>query len=66
LSNAFQRRVVYQYGLGHAINKDGNPLMLHSGMFIPAILGQGDEDQVSQWLPRAFAGEIIGTYAQVI
>lgn len=34
-------------------------------MFIPAILGQGSTDQQVEWLQKALAMDIIGTYAQV-
>ncbi|MED6113619.1 acyl-coenzyme A oxidase [Stylosanthes scabra] len=37
---------------------------LHWGMFIPAIKGQGTEEQQQQWLPLAQRMQIIGCYAQ--
>ncbi|XP_054795744.1 peroxisomal acyl-coenzyme A oxidase 1-like [Prosopis cineraria] len=37
---------------------------LHWGMFIPAIKGQGTEEQQQQWLPLAYKMQIIGCYAQ--
>eukprot|EP00249_Psilotum_nudum_P013455 c24341_g1_i1 orf=229-789(+) len=37
---------------------------LHWGMFIPAIKGQGTEEQQSKWLPLAYKQAIIGCYAQ--
>ncbi|XP_069177751.1 peroxisomal acyl-coenzyme A oxidase 1-like isoform X1 [Procambarus clarkii] len=46
------------------ILKDGNPLMLHWGMFIPGIKGQGTPEQKKKWVPLATSGRIIGTYAQ--
>lgn len=46
------------------ILKDGNPLMVHLSMFIPAILGQANSEQQEKWLGRSLRNEIIGTYAQ--
>ncbi|MQM00172.1 hypothetical protein Taro_032903 [Colocasia esculenta] len=37
---------------------------LHWGMFIPAIKGQGTEEQQEKWLPLAHKMQIIGCYAQ--
>ncbi|PPR83977.1 hypothetical protein GOBAR_AA36742 [Gossypium barbadense] len=37
---------------------------LHWGMFIPAIKGQGTEEQHEKWLPMAYKMQIIGCYAQ--
>ncbi|XP_071705869.1 peroxisomal acyl-coenzyme A oxidase 1-like [Rutidosis leptorrhynchoides] len=37
---------------------------LHWGMFIPAIEGQGTEEQQKKWLPLAKKMQIIGCYAQ--
>jgi hypothetical protein len=34
-------------------------------MFIPAIKGQGTEEQQAKWLPLAETLQIVGTYAQV-
>ncbi|XP_015119156.1 probable peroxisomal acyl-coenzyme A oxidase 1 [Diachasma alloeum] len=50
--------------LGSGICKDGNPLALHYVMFIPAIMGQGTVEQQGYWISRAWACNIIGTYAQ--
>nr|XP_026497149.1 probable peroxisomal acyl-coenzyme A oxidase 1 [Vanessa tameamea] len=47
-----------------AIVKDNSPFMLHSEMFIIAIMGQGTDEQKEYWLKRANNLEIIGTYAQ--
>ncbi|XP_046963971.1 probable peroxisomal acyl-coenzyme A oxidase 1 [Vanessa cardui] len=47
-----------------AIVKDNSPFMLHSEMFIIAIMGQGTEEQKEYWLRRANNMEIMGTYAQ--
>ena len=49
-----------------------NPLLLSSsfdrdffqGMFVPALKGQGTEEQLQKWLPLATKMEIIGCYAQ--
>ncbi|KAH1249118.1 Peroxisomal acyl-coenzyme A oxidase 1 [Glycine max] len=35
-----------------------------SGMFVPAIKGQGTEEQQKKWLPLAHKMQIIGCYAQ--
>ncbi|KAF6165355.1 hypothetical protein GIB67_018799 [Kingdonia uniflora] len=37
---------------------------LHWGMFIPAIKGQGTEQQQQKWLALAYKMQIIGCYAQ--
>ncbi|KAF8380537.1 hypothetical protein HHK36_028024 [Tetracentron sinense] len=37
---------------------------LHWGMFLPAIKGQGTEEQQKKWLPLAYKMQIIGCYAQ--
>ncbi|ESQ52191.1 hypothetical protein EUTSA_v10016360mg [Eutrema salsugineum] len=37
---------------------------LHWGMFVPAIKGQGTEEQKQKWLPLAYKLQIIGCYAQ--
>ncbi|KAG2604374.1 hypothetical protein PVAP13_4NG058433 [Panicum virgatum] len=37
---------------------------LHWGMFVPAIKGQGTEEQQKKWLPLAYKFQIIGCYAQ--
>ncbi|KAK1304782.1 Peroxisomal acyl-coenzyme A oxidase 1 [Acorus calamus] len=37
---------------------------LHWGMFIPAIKGQGTDEQQKKWLPLAKKMQIIGCYAQ--
>ncbi|CAL0311649.1 unnamed protein product [Lupinus luteus] len=37
---------------------------LHWGMFVPAIKGQGTDEQQQQWLPLANKMQIIGCYAQ--
>ncbi|KAL8111477.1 hypothetical protein AgCh_019263 [Apium graveolens] len=37
---------------------------LHWGMFIPAIRGQGTDEQHKKWLPLAQKMQIIGCYAQ--
>jgi acyl-CoA oxidase len=33
-------------------------------MFVPAIKGQGTEEQQKKWLPMAYKFQIIGCYAQ--
>ena len=42
----------------------GHPFGLHYSMFIPTIEGQGTDEQIQEFLPRAKRLEIIGTYAQ--
>ncbi|CAL5436943.1 unnamed protein product [Camellia sinensis] len=37
---------------------------LHWGMFVPAIKGQGTEEQQQKWLPLAYKMQIIGCYGQ--
>ena len=55
----------YRSLLHAAVFKDNSPFALHVAMFIPAILGQADEEQKKYWMNRASKMEIIGTYAQV-
>lgn len=43
---------------------EGVPIGVHYGMFIPGILGHGDDDQMSKWLGDAMDLKIIGCYAQ--
>lgn len=45
--------------------KEVTPFLLHFGMFVPTIMGQGTQEQQAQWLPRALDVQILGTYAQV-
>ncbi|XP_037782718.1 probable peroxisomal acyl-coenzyme A oxidase 1, partial [Penaeus monodon] len=59
-----QYRAFLNAGTIRGITKDGNPLALHTAMFIPAIMGQGTREQQEKWLGRALKGEIVGTYAQ--
>ena len=33
-------------------------------MFIPALRGQGTEEQINKWVPLAEENQIIGTYMQ--
>lgn len=47
-----------------AFFKEVSPFLLHLGMFVPTIIGQGTPEQQMHWLPRALGMEIIGTYAQ--
>ncbi|KAF9423220.1 hypothetical protein HW555_001289 [Spodoptera exigua] len=54
----------YRSLLHAAVFKDNSPFSLHLAMFIPAILGQADEEQKKYWMKRASKMEIIGTYAQ--
>lgn len=49
---------------GSAVLKDGNPLLVHYAMFIPAIMGQGTPQQQGYWVARCWDGSIVGTYAQ--
>ncbi|KAL7123453.1 hypothetical protein ACP275_01G105700 [Erythranthe tilingii] len=37
---------------------------LHWGMFVPALKGQGTDEQQAKWLPLAYKMQIIGCYAQ--
>ncbi|CAH0690974.1 unnamed protein product [Chilo suppressalis] len=47
-----------------AVIKDISPFLLHNGMFVPTIAGQGTPEQQAEWLPKAESMQIIGTYAQ--
>ncbi|XP_063833308.1 probable peroxisomal acyl-coenzyme A oxidase 1 [Ostrinia nubilalis] len=44
--------------------RDMSPFLLHLGMFILTIEGQGTPEQQSEWLPKAHSMQIIGSYAQ--
>lgn len=50
--------------LGSGLTPDGNPFSLHYVMFLPTLMGQGTPDQQAEWMGRAWACNIIGTYAQ--
>ncbi|GBP29032.1 Probable peroxisomal acyl-coenzyme A oxidase 1 [Eumeta japonica] len=50
--------------VAQAVIKDVSPFLLHFGMFVPTIVGQGDAEQLSYWLPRALDMNIIGAYVQ--
>jgi len=39
-------------------------MMPHFGLFVPTILGQGSEEQIGAWLPRALTFQLVGSYAQ--
>ena len=41
-----------------------SPMGLQHDMFIPAVMGQGTENQQRRWGEQAMACEIIGIYAQ--
>lgn len=43
---------------------EGVPIGVHFGMFIPGIIGHGNDEQQSEWLGRAMELNIIGCYAQ--
>ncbi|KAL6001748.1 acyl-coenzyme A oxidase [Asimina triloba] len=48
--------------LGNLSHSDDDWLL--AGMFIPAVKGQGTEEQQQKWLPLAYRMQIIGCYAQ--
>ncbi|VVC95918.1 unnamed protein product [Leptidea sinapis] len=50
--------------LADAYFKEISPFLLHMGMFIPTIIGQGSPEQQAEWLPKALSFQVIGTYAQ--
>ncbi|XP_028165894.1 probable peroxisomal acyl-coenzyme A oxidase 1 [Ostrinia furnacalis] len=50
--------------LGSAPTYDGTSMALHYLMFVPAIVSQGTEEQQAHWLPRAWNGNFIGSFAQ--
>ena len=43
---------------------EGNPLWLHSGMFLDFMKKQTTEEQKAKWLPLAESYKLVGTYAQ--
>ncbi|XP_050594997.1 probable peroxisomal acyl-coenzyme A oxidase 1 [Bombus affinis] len=55
---------IFRRVLGTALFEDGNPLLLHYGMFLPALMGQANSEQQAYWINRAWTGDVIGTYAQ--
>ncbi|XP_075992761.1 acyl-coenzyme A oxidase 1-like [Anticarsia gemmatalis] len=64
LSEQDKATAAYRSLLSSAVFKDNSPFALQLAMFIPAIVGQADEEQRKYWLKRASNFEIIGTYAQ--
>ncbi|CAI5456765.1 unnamed protein product [Caenorhabditis angaria] len=46
------------------MGRDLHPLSLHYIMFLPTLQGQTDDEQLDEWLPKAIARSIVGTYAQ--
>lgn len=46
------------------ILKEGSPIGLHFGMFLPALRNLGTPEQQAEWVPKAIDCKIIGTYAQ--
>ncbi|XP_059058434.1 probable peroxisomal acyl-coenzyme A oxidase 1 [Achroia grisella] len=44
--------------------KDISPFFLHDTMFLVTIWGQMNEEQQAEWMPKAKALKVIGTYAQ--
>lgn len=50
--------------IGSGLMAEGNPLLLHYGMFMPTIMGQGTVEQQVYWLSKSWNSSIIGTYAQ--
>ncbi|CAG9796947.1 unnamed protein product [Diatraea saccharalis] len=53
-----------RFRVGHGVFKDVSPFLLHDGMFVATIIGQGTPEQQAEWLPKAENMQIIGTYAQ--
>ncbi|KAE9552040.1 hypothetical protein FO519_004731 [Halicephalobus sp. NKZ332] len=43
---------------------DGHPLGIHLIMTIPALMNNADEEQLDEWLPKAFSREFVATYSQ--
>lgn len=54
----------YKYKIQLGVVKDVSPFMLHMGMFVPTVVNQSSEEQLAEWLPKAWNMQIIGTYAQ--
>ncbi|KAB1216989.1 Peroxisomal acyl-coenzyme A oxidase 1 [Morella rubra] len=53
-----------KFGNGGYNTMDNGVLRFDHGMFVPAIKGQGTEEQQKKWLPLAYKMQIIGCYAQ--
>ncbi|CAH0724581.1 unnamed protein product, partial [Brenthis ino] len=62
----FEERVMasFRTSVYGAIHKDVSPFLLHTAMFLTAILGQGTDEQRDYWIKRILNYEVIGTYAQ--
>ncbi|KAL0851510.1 hypothetical protein ABMA28_007301 [Loxostege sticticalis] len=50
--------------VGYGAIRDISPFLLHNGMFLQTIQGQGTPEQQAEWMPKVQAMQIIGTYAQ--
>ena len=52
--------------LNHVVHLMGFPLPidLHFSMFLTTIRGQGTDEQVAHWVPKALSFAVVGTYAQ--
>ncbi|KAL4713952.1 hypothetical protein ACJJTC_015606 [Scirpophaga incertulas] len=57
-------RYVLDCFLGSSTMRDGSPFAIHFMMFMPAIMSLATEEQQDRWMPRAWEGNIIGSYAQ--
>nr|CAD1820673.1 unnamed protein product [Ananas comosus var. bracteatus] len=51
-------------GAGNLVNAIMQKLLLLKGMFVPAIKGQGTDEQQQKWIPLVYKLQIIGCYAQ--
>ncbi|CRL03335.1 CLUMA_CG016522, isoform B [Clunio marinus] len=61
-TNIFNKR--FGWDTFDSFIKEGSPIALHYGVFIPALKKLGTEDQQAEWISRAWNLSIIGTYAQ--
>lgn len=61
---SFSLIVIWILGHFYCFCKKFVYLYILQGMFIPAIKGQGTEEQQQKWLPLAQKMQIIGCYAQ--
>ena len=63
LASKMENRVAAAKIMNELIDEPG-ALDMHSGMFIPTIMNEGNNEQKNYWLPLALDTKLIGTYAQ--
>ncbi|KAL4084612.1 hypothetical protein QTP88_027543 [Uroleucon formosanum] len=56
--------LIWTSGIDTAILKQSIPFAVHTTMFLPSLIGQGNQEQKEEWVGRALEYKILGTYAQ--